>query len=152
MKNKKLFLMCRRAFFLPALTGLSLLTFSPSFSQSPTARAVDGERATCKVTAEGKERLPQLNQIGSFDQISNVPGGKPVKIECSYPNGRKDDNVVISLEDGGKLDNGKTVKVVHLDDAKKFAFTFTASRNNPGIYRITIRKGNDEKTIRLWVD
>lgn len=151
MKNKIPHSKYGRHFFLSAITGLLLAISLPSIAQEQAQRVVEGERPTCKVTVNNKDFHPQLNQVGCFDRISNIPEDKPVNIEISYPKGKEGDKIVVSLDDGGTLDNGRQVEVVYLDQDKKFSFTFKAIPNDPGIYRITLLKGNDEKTIRLWV-
>ncbi|HYV91429.1 MAG TPA: hypothetical protein VE978_06585 [Chitinophagales bacterium] len=150
MKIKILHAKYRRNFFLSAAAILlAAVSFSfPLLAQSQ--RAADSERSTCKIKVNDKYYEPRLNQFGYFDRISNLPLDATVTVEISYPDGSDGEQVVISVEDGGKLDNGKTVKVAQLDNQKKLSFSFRFIADDPGVYRITLRKGNDEKVVQLW--
>ena len=100
---------------------------------------------TDNVTYELKE-----NQIGNFNCIYNILPFEKIPIEMVYPKGVAGENVVISVEDGGKLDNNKGLKVVPLDRKKTAAFVFIAAAD-PGMYRLLITKGQESKVVQLWV-
>ena len=58
--------------------------------------------------------------------------------------------MIAEVEDGGGLGNGKGVQVLALDASHNARFTFQVS-DFPGLYRVEVRKGHDEKTVQLWV-
>ena len=58
--------------------------------------------------------------------------------------------MVISVEDGGRLDNDKGVKVMQLDREKKITFNFQVT-GDPGIFRLLLTKGKDSKVVQFWV-
>ena len=90
------------------------------------------------------------NQDSCFSRIYNVQPWATVGIEINYPNGSQGDKVIVRVEDGGVLENGKGVLVIPLDVNSKINFNFQVS-DSPGLYRVTLRKGTDEKTVQLWV-
>ena len=112
---------------------------------------VDGQMAICTVKVGDKLYTRRPNQIGCFPKIAKIPPGDTVAIEVSYPNGRAGEKIVLSVEDGGKLDNGKGVKVMQLDNQKKCSFNFTVTQY-PGLYRVSLLKNMDTKVVQLWVD
>lgn len=103
-------------------------------------------------TAKVLNRTLQLkpNSLGFFNRIPHIkPAGK-VPIQIAYPDGNVGEEVVIMVKDGGKLDNGKQVKVVHLDSQRKISFNFQVT-DHPGTHRVVLQKGNDMKVLDLWV-
>lgn len=149
MKNK---IVHRRQSPLVPLAALAILLhiISLSFIAKSQTSAYDGERAVCKVTANGKNYQPQLNPLGYFMRVYGLPIDALISVEVFYPQGNKGDEVVLAVEDGGKFDNDKAIKVVQLDNQKKLAFGFQFIPDNPGIYRITLQKGSDTKVVQLW--
>lgn len=114
-------------------------------------RAVDGEKALCKVTIDNKERIVKSSQIGRFDRIEGVRPLTTIPVEVYYPGGSISEKVILSVEDGGKLDNGKKVKVIELNNEKKAVFSFVIS-DQTGLFRITMRKGTDTKVVQFWAE
>lgn len=90
------------------------------------------------------------NEFGLFDRISDVSPLEVIPIAMAYPEGNEGEKVVIIVQDGGQLDNGKRVKLVQLDKRKKVSFDFQVT-SSPGIYRVMLRKGNDTKVLQFWV-
>lgn len=129
-------------------------------------RAVDGEIAICtiqvkpgKTLAKGqKKSVPAIteshqvmpDQTGAFDLVPNILPMQKVPLEIAYPQGRSGEKVIIEVLDGGTLENNKKVKVLTLNSQKKISFNFQVARD-PGIYRLTLRKGDDIKEVQLWV-
>ncbi|MBE7173358.1 MAG: hypothetical protein INR73_22490 [Williamsia sp.] len=113
---------------------------------------VKRERIRSKLPAAVQDRTHELKsgQTGFFNRVSHLRPSQTVQIELSYPEGRAGEKVSVMVADGGKLDNGKRVKVVELDKQKKFSFGFQTTEN-AGIYRIILRKGFDSKVVQLWV-
>ena len=112
---------------------------------------VDGEMAYATISVgELKYEHMTPNQNSSFNRIYNIQPLTTVAIEINYLNGNKGDKVVARVEGGGVLENGKGVQVIPLDGSRNIKFNFQVS-DSPGLYRVTLRKGNDEKTVQLWV-
>jgi hypothetical protein len=105
---------------------------------------------TNKLRTENARYELKANQIGNFNCIYNIAPFEKVPIEMIYTKGVIGENVIISVEDGGKLDNNKGVKVVQLDRRKMVAFIFQAA-GDPGMYRLLVTKGSDTKVVQLWV-
>jgi hypothetical protein len=110
--------------------------------------AVDGEMATCKIMANDKIFTVNPNQLGYFDKVSGLKPGALIPVEVYYPKGIKGQKVVISVVDGGSLDEGKGLRVDRLDDQKKLSFHFKVY--GIGIHQIRLQKGNDIKVVQLW--
>ena len=156
-----------RFYLVYAVTGLLFTTAVSIHAKAQHKRAINGEMAICKLqpntngnankTTENNTRLKQVrvedlypNQIGYFDQISGIQPLETVIIEISYPDGNVGEKVLLSAEDGGKFENGKRIKLLQLDNQKKVFFDFQVS-DQLGIYRVSLRKGNDTKVVQLWV-
>src|SRR5436309_3152424 len=92
------------------LFGIGLFTLSFC-----NANAQLSEKAMCKITANNKEYNLKPNAGGYFQRIANIQKLATVPIEISYPDGNAGDKIVLSVLDGGTLDNAKMVKVVQLD-------------------------------------
>ncbi len=90
------------------------------------------------------------NQAGFFDRVSNIRPGAVIPITVLYPQGRKGEKVVVLVQDGGSLEKEKKVEELTLDSRREISFRFRAT-SSPGLFRIMLRKGNDEKVINLWV-
>jgi YD repeat-containing protein len=134
--------------FPPRLLFITALTILSSIVNAQTQRAIDGELATCKVTWDDKVFQSKLNQIGCFDLPPAFPSDAVVFIEINYPNANIGDRVILSVQDGGQLDNGKDVKVQKIDNNKNLIFSFHLY--DEGLHRVILRKGNDSKTVQLW--
>jgi hypothetical protein len=99
-------------------------------------------------TGEQKFRLT-LNQAGRFNRVRVVPN-KALPVSVEYAEGEPGQNVVVEVEDGGELGNGKGVEVVKLDSQRQVNFSFKADAT-PGKYQVVLRKGVDEKVLEFWV-
>ncbi|MEO6729774.1 MAG: hypothetical protein ABIN01_01060 [Ferruginibacter sp.] len=130
-----------------ATCQLSVVTSELKTPQTNKSKAVKS-KAIAKTSV--KRYAPTLNQLGYFEQVSNIQPLQNIPIEIAYPNGRPGDRVIVAVADGGTLDNKEKAKMLQLDIQKKLAFNFQAA-SDPGIYRIFLRKGKDTKVIRLWV-
>jgi hypothetical protein len=151
-------------FFLPVLLLCVIISVEAAGQDK---RAIKGEPALCEILlpgpstsktvagvkpppAQAKTHKPLLNQVGHFDQVSNIVPQQKVPVTISYPNARAGDRIVIMVLDGGFLEANEKARIVQLDRQKKIAFTFQAA-TDPGLYRIALRKGNDVKIVQLWV-
>ena len=72
-----------------------------------------------------------------------------VTVAVAYPEGTEGDPVTIQSEDGGALAGGGTVMQSRLDADLQVRFPFK-STSEGGIYRVTLRKGFDEKRLEFW--
>lgn len=127
-----------------------LITLSFLVTSSVQAQSADDEITVCKIKAGDKTYILTPNELGIFEEVSNIQPLQTIPIEVTYPNGSRGQKVVIAAEDGGKLDDGRRVKPMQLDSQKRLVFNFQVS-DQSGIFRLSLRKGNDTKTIRLWV-
>ncbi|MES2309691.1 MAG: hypothetical protein V4507_12620 [Verrucomicrobiota bacterium] len=103
--------------------------------------------ASVKVGQKDFTLIP--NEIGMFPRVL-VPANGKIQIEVAYPEGTPEDPLVIQAEDGGLLDNGSVVKHEKLNQQKMVLFEFE-TKQEEGIYRVTLRKGTDEKRLDFWV-
>src|SRR5438874_1644121 len=113
-------------FVLYAICLLIAISF-PLNSKAQNQPAADGEKAICKIIANNKVYTLKPNQIGNFDKVYNVSPLATVPIEVAYHNGNPGEKVIITAEDGGRLDNNKRVKIMQLDNQKKISFSFQVS-------------------------
>lgn len=140
-------------FLLFALRGLlftMIFSLSAKAQEQITSQLEEGKTVTCKIQVNNKTYELSPNEIGYFPRKANIPPLDSVPIEITYPSGRTGEKVLISIIDGGKLDNGKAVKVVTLDNQNKLSFGFKVA-NYPGLYRVLVKKGNDTNIVQLWV-
>lgn len=109
-----------------------------------------GERATARVVLNGNPQ-PEMrpNQLGVFPRHP-LPASIPVDLEVSYPDAPAGAKIVVAVQDGGRLANGQAVQVLTADASKKAPLRFTPG-NNRGLYRVTVRRGMDVKTLEFWV-
>ncbi|MEI6035265.1 MAG: hypothetical protein WCS65_13430 [Verrucomicrobiae bacterium] len=109
---------------------------------------VSGVPAKATVVVAGKEYSFAPNSQGLFPR---VPMGlqETVTVAVAYPEGAAGDLVTIQSEDGGSLAGGETVVQATLDDNRQVRFPFKSTQEG-GIYRVTLRKGFDEKRLEFW--
>lgn len=128
--------------------------------QSPSADAVqsnegtaptteiNGVLAKAQVVAGGKEYSFSPNSLGLFPRVG-MGLEDTVSVAVAYPEGTAGDAVTIQSEDGGTLAGGKSVLQANLDADLQVRFPFK-STSEGGIYRVTLRKGFDEKRLEFW--
>ncbi|HEY5895676.1 MAG TPA: hypothetical protein VIT91_20850 [Chthoniobacterales bacterium] len=107
-----------------------------------------GDRAIAAVSYAGRKYSLQPTQYGFFDRVLIEPSAK-VPVQVTYPDGEPGEKVIVEVEDGGQLDNDSILAVQALDDEKRLAFVFQAT-DQTGIFRVTLRKGGDVKTLNFW--
>jgi hypothetical protein len=117
---------------------LSSLGVSPSSSTSTSA-----------VKVEGTNRPLIFNPQGSAQRIYLGPK-QTVQIALSYPKSMPGDLLSVQTEDGGHLNAKQTVAQIALNDSRQLNFSFSTAQD-PGIYRVTIRNGFEEKHLNFWV-
>ncbi len=116
---------------------------------SPLTNEMGGTRAAAKVKVGNKNFNLSPNEVGMFPRVL-VPANGKIQISVAYPEGTPNDPLVIQAEDGGLLDNGTVVKQGKLDSNKVISFEFQTNAQD-GVYRVTLRKGTDEKRLDFWV-
>lgn len=105
--------------------------------------------AIARVTVDQKSRELRPNQVGVFERIP-AQAGTPMAVEIAYPGGLPDQEVAVAVEDGGSIDNKAAMKLLRLDAQQRIRFRFIPG-NSDGVYRVTLRKGTDQKTFEVWV-
>lgn len=158
-------LMVRHHIALPfPIIGFLLLLLSPFDLIAQGMRMEKGEPASCVIRINNEKAATKLktaplpvkmyevspNQVGLFKQVSNIKPLEKISLELSYPSAKVGEKIVVTVLDGGKLDNGKGVKVMNLNQLRKCPFGFSVTENM-GLYRLLVRKGNDVKVVQLWV-
>ena len=108
-----------------------------------------GEKASAWVTV-GTQATPELrvNQFGEFPRTYVAPG-QQVTVRVQFPDAEPGTRVVAQVEDGGKLDGGKAVLALELDEKHEASFRFQSDKEQ-GAYRISVHHGPDWKTVQLW--
>ena len=84
-----------------------------------------------------------------FERVRVEPG-ETVPIAVAWPNAMPGERVVAVVEDGGQMEGGERVKVLVLDERRMGRFEFTTALE-PGLYRVTLRRVGETKTVELWV-
>lgn len=110
---------------------------------------IEIEPAVAVVRVDGKPITLEPNSLGSFPRIRIAAEGT-ASITVSYSKGTVSEPLMIQCEDGGTLDNRTVVQSGTLDVSKGVSFEFKAG-SQEGVYRITLRKGWDEKQLVFWV-
>ena len=118
--------------------------------------AVDTSEATIlnglKVAAEVKVGKKTHHLFADGDRPFQRVYIKPeesVDITLIYSEEKAGDSVVIQVEDGGLLDDGKLARVAKLDAEKTLTFAFKAS-SFEGIHRVRLWNGADQKMLDFW--
>lgn len=108
-----------------------------------------GEKASAWVTV-GAQVTPELrvNQFGEFPRTYAAPG-QEVTVRVQFPDAEPGARIVAQVEDGGKLDGGKAVLALELDEKREAGFRFQSDKEQ-GAYRISIHRGPDWKVVQIW--
>ena len=80
-----------------------------------------------------------------------VPAEATVAIRVHYPKGALNQEVHMQVEDGGQI--LETKSIAHkgkLDKGNELTFNFQVT-SQLGIYRISLRQGDDVKVLQFWV-
>ncbi len=124
---------------------------SDSLTDPPAiGRPLDpGEPARARVTVGGV-RTPLLlpNQVGSFPRVY-LPLGAQADVEVQLPEATPGDQVVVAVEDGGTVANGKPVQALTLDENRQVAFQFQTTQS-VGIFRVSMRHNAQTKIVTFW--
>ena len=127
----------------------STISTLPTGTGAAATSEIGGTPALATVIVKGKEFALNPNEIGYFPRIL-LGVNETVKIVVSYPEGTPEDPIVIQAEDGGHLNQGEIVAQGKLDASRQIGFDFKTAQSD-GIYRVTVRKGFDEKRLDFWV-
>lgn len=136
-----------------------------------SAGASTASRVVSRVSGrEDREKSPDRDQLyqaqvlrdegkgGSFNLIPNSLGLFPridleleetVDVSLLYTQGQPGDSVIVQAEDGGHLNENRTVLSLILDEQRRLRFTFKTTREG-GIYRVTLRRGFEEKRFEFY--
>lgn len=145
-------------------TPLALLTLaailcypliSPDAAEPAHRRATLPHEATIKLT--GKDLKLQANAHGEFPRQSLAPEQR-VEIRLQLPLAERLEPLTITAMDGGRVlttgpDGERAAKpgARHSPDAsRRLDFTFIADKH-PGIYRVLVKKGREQRTLEFWV-
>jgi hypothetical protein len=89
-----------------------------------------------------------MNELDEFPRIYVAPG-EEAEVRMRWPQAAPGDKVVAAVEDGGQLGHGERVKALEVDANQELSFPFVAGME-PGIYRISVRRGAETKTVQFW--
>lgn len=112
--------------------------------------SLNGELATANARIGNIRYDLSPNQIGMFPRVAGIDPHQTIPVTVTYPGGSPGDQVVVEAEDGGHFANQKVVTIAGIGADKNIQFDFTAGRD-AGVYRITLNKGGDTKTLDFWV-
>jgi hypothetical protein len=112
-------------------------------------RTAQPKQTQATVTIKAKEvALGAPNILGVYPR-QNINPGASVPVRVVYPDAQTGDTVIAAVADGGQINGNKPVQVLTLDTDRAAKFTFQGSRE-PGLFRVTLRKGLDVKTLEFW--
>ena len=105
--------------------------------------------AVARVSQSGRQQESRPNQLGNFPRTYIEPNAT-VPVEVVFSQGNPGQTVVLEAKDGGHFGCGELAQVMKLDEHRRVAFTFHADEQ-PGIYRVSMRCGSQEKVLPFWV-
>jgi hypothetical protein len=108
-----------------------------------------GQKAVAKVIVGGQPQEVQPNQLGNFPRTSIAPKAA-VPVEMVFPQGDPGQTIVVEAKDGGNFGGEALAQILKLDEQRRVAFTFHAD-TQPGIYRVSLRRGAEEAVLNFWV-
>ena len=88
------------------------------------------------------------NALGLFPRV-NIALEEKVEVSVVYAEAQPGDMVVVQAEDGGVLDQNRTALQLKLDGERRLRFAFKSTAEG-GIYRVTLRRGFEEKRLEFW--
>ncbi len=78
-----------------------------------------------------------------------LPLGGQADVQVQLPEAAPGDQVVVAVEDGGTVGNGKPVQAFNLDENRQVAFQFQATQSL-GIFRVSMRHNAQTKIVTFW--
>jgi hypothetical protein len=129
-------------------------TINKALAKSPVPALVSAQEATSAtravVTLAEDKSVPLVpNALGLYPRV-RVQKGQAIPIVLTYADGEPGETLIISAEDGGKIDDGVPVKTARLDADKTGRFLFTTSQDE-GVFRVTVRRGAEQTQFDFWV-
>jgi hypothetical protein len=115
----------------------------------PEPSVSPGERVSAVATVGG-QRTPELHPgpWGAFPRVYIPEGGK-AKVQLNFPDASPGEQVVVAVNDGGHLADGKPAQAFQLDASKQISVDFEANREQ-GYYRLSVRHLGQTKTVQFW--
>lgn len=104
---------------------------------------------SAKILAGGSTHVLRSNRSGWLRRVY-VKGQETIPVEVNYPEAREGERVLVSVEDGGRLDNGRLAKLVTLGADRSAGFRFETG-DHPGLYRVSLSKGPETRLLQFWV-
>lgn len=101
------------------------------------------------IKTNGVEEELQEVQGGLFPRVLMEPQ-KTAQVRVRFPDAEKGELIIVEAQDGGRTDQGSFLKKATVDENLEIAFDFTTNQD-PGIYRVTLRRGAELKTMQFWV-
>ena len=99
--------------------------------------------------AEHKSVTLEPNALGLFPRVL-LAQKQTVPITVTYPDGEPGEVLVISAEDGGKVNGTSPVQTAKLDSNRQVHFKFNTTQNE-GVYHVTVRRGAEQQQFDFWV-
>ena len=135
----------------PMETAVSRPPTFPSPVVDPDGSAlVPGEMVRAHMETGGQSGDLTPDQTGTFPVVHIDPKQK-VSVTAAWPDGQPGQRVVAAVVDGGELAVDQRTLPLDLNAHNQVNFVFTAA-TAPGLYRVTLRKGVDVKTLSFWVN
>ena len=131
-------------------------------SQAPKAPPVAAHPQVAAVPASARPELTAVVKLANNKAVELTPNtlglfprvllGKEqtVPISLTYPDGEPGEILVISAEDGGKVNATSPVQTAPLDANRQLNFKFTTTQNE-GVYRVSVRRGAEQQQFDFWV-
>ena len=137
-------------------TGVNTSSKKAQVSPAATAAAAKATNtypgaggAEVALSIGGKEVSPGApNVLGVFPR-QNIEIGASVPVRVVFPKAGPGDSIIAAVTDGGQLTGNKPGLPLTLDAGRAASFTFTGSRE-PGLFRVTLRRGMEVKTLEFW--
>src|SRR5690349_6847114 len=95
-------------------TAMVIAFAVPTLAQN--LQNAESEVAICKVTVNNKIVQPKLEHIGFFDKVYGIKTNTVVPNQIFYPAGAPGEKVIVSVMDGGALEDNQIVRVLSLDN------------------------------------
>ena len=134
-------------------TSAILPTESPTFPARVSLPATGSEArltAVAQVTVGREVRRLRPNQVGYYPRVL-VPANAQVPVTMTFTDGEVGEPVAVAVQDSGRLVEDQAVSGLRrLDAARQVAFT-VQMREEPGIYRVSVRKGGEMRVLEFWV-
>jgi hypothetical protein len=108
-----------------------------------------GELVLARVTTSRGTRTLAPNQVGNFERLFVRPKEK-IEVSLLFPQATEGDEVVVEVNDGGRLANGTIVEKVRLDSNRSASFSVWVTEAF-GTHRLAIYRPEGMSVLDLWV-